>query len=131
MDTFDIINALFEAFGAYTAWRNFAQLYREREIKGVYWPMWGFFTMWGLWNVFYYPSLGQWFSFVAGVALLAGNAAWTVLAARLMMFADYEPLKPLAAVWQPEESKYDYVECLTPEQEFESADTKRFVRGLK
>lgn len=85
MQTVDVVNGLFEAFGAYTAWANFARLRRDQEIKGVYWPMWAFFSAWGLWNCFYYPSLNQWFSFVAGAALCAGNIAWTVLAVRLAL----------------------------------------------
>lgn len=72
----DHINAAFELAGAFFTWRNALQLYRDREIRGVYWPAWLFFTAWGLWNLAYYPSLNQWWSFVAGVALVVGNVAW-------------------------------------------------------
>ena len=80
---FDVINALFEAFGAYTAWANFFMLRRDQAIKGVYWPVWLFYSVWGMWNVIYYPALGQWFSFFMGLVLLAGNISWTILAARI------------------------------------------------
>lgn len=79
----DIINGLFELVGAYFTWRNYFQLAKEREIKGVYWPMLAFFTVWGFWNLLYYPSLNQWFSFTAGVVLVLGNAAWVAKAVML------------------------------------------------
>lgn len=78
----DHINALFEAVGAWFAWRNAWQLYRDKTVRGAYAPTWFFFTAWGLWNLWYYPALGQWYSFAAGVALAAGNAAWCALAVR-------------------------------------------------
>ena len=76
----DTINGLFELFGAVVSWRNAWQLWRDRQIKGVYWPAWYFFAGWGVWNLYYYPSLGQWRSFAAGAVLTAGNIAWVVAA---------------------------------------------------
>lgn len=83
----DLINSLFELFGAAFVWRNFAQLRRDREIKGVYWPVTAFFAAWGVWNLYYYPALGQWKSFGAGVILCAGNVAWVVGAVCLRLDA--------------------------------------------
>lgn len=76
----DLINAAFELVGAVIVWLNVLKLYRDREIKGIYWPTFAFFASWGLWNLFYYPSLEQWFSFFAGVVLTAGNIAWIAVA---------------------------------------------------
>lgn len=81
----DMINGGFELLGAFFAWANARRLYRDRELRGVYWPAWAFFTVWGLWNLFYYPSLAQWFSFSAGIALATGNLAWTVMAVWLWL----------------------------------------------
>ena len=78
----DIANAVFEAGGALAAWKNALQLYRDRAIKGVYWPVYAFYSIWGLWNLVYYPSLGQPWSFAAGVVLVAGNIAWVGQAIR-------------------------------------------------
>ena len=78
----DVGNALFELFGAFFTWRNAYQLYEDKLLKGVYWPTQFFFASWGLWNLYYYPSLGQWYSFVAGVVLVLGNLSWCVLALR-------------------------------------------------
>lgn len=79
----DLVNGGFELLGAAFAWRNFLELRRERRLVGVYWPTTAFFAAWGAWNLIYYPALGQWASFAGGVLLVAGNAAWVVLAVRL------------------------------------------------
>jgi hypothetical protein len=79
-----LINGLFETGGAFAAWRNFIQLRRDREIRGVYWPVYVFYSLWGFWNLIYYPSLSQWISFTAGIVLVGGNCAWVVLALRLL-----------------------------------------------
>jgi len=78
----DIINASFELVGSYFTWRNAQQLYKEKETKGVYWPTWLFFSVWGIWNLIYYPSLNQPLSFYAGIVLVSGNIAWVVLAVK-------------------------------------------------
>jgi hypothetical protein len=75
----DAINASFELIGAALAWLNFWRLWNDGEVKGVYWPVTAFFAVWGVWNVYYYPSLGQWLSAAAGVVLCAGNFAWVGL----------------------------------------------------
>ncbi len=79
----DLINASVELGGAYFTWRNYLELRRAREVRGVYWPTMAFFTAWGAWNLIYYPAIGQWYSFVAGIVLAAGNLAWVALAIRL------------------------------------------------
>jgi len=35
-----------------------------------------FFTSWGMWNLFYYPHLGQWYSFAGGVFIVSVNTFW-------------------------------------------------------
>ncbi len=79
----DLINGSFELLGAIFTWRNFQQLRRDRQVAGVYWPTTAFFAAWGLWNLIYYPHLGQWASFAGGVLLVIGNVAWVALALRL------------------------------------------------
>jgi len=76
----DIINGSFEIVGGCFTWVNAWHLYQAKRTQGVYWPTWLFFTVWGAWNLIYYPMLGQWFSFIAGIWLVSGNAAWVVLA---------------------------------------------------
>jgi hypothetical protein len=83
MNDFDVVNACFEFGGAWCTWRNAYELYKVRKISGVYWPMTAFFATWGLWNLVYYPALGQWWSFAGGIALVLGNLAWVILAVYL------------------------------------------------
>ena len=80
MDFNDLVNGIFELIGAFFAWVNAYKLFKDKEIKGVYWPIWIFYTAWGGWNLWYYPALNQWLSFIAGALLTGGNLAWVVLA---------------------------------------------------
>ena len=82
----DIVNGAFEFIGAYFTWKNFFVLKQDKILKGVYWPTTAFFASWSLWNCFYYPSLGQWFSFYGGIALGSGNIAWIILAIYYLYF---------------------------------------------
>lgn len=78
----DVGNACFEAVGALFTWRNALQLHRDKQVRGVYWPITAFFALWGLWNLYYYPAIGQRWSFYAGVVLVAGNVIWVAQAIR-------------------------------------------------
>jgi len=75
----DTINGLFELIGSWFTWKNAYVLYQEKKITGVYWPTTLFFTLWGIWNLLYYPMLNQWFSFIGGVFLVLGNIIWILL----------------------------------------------------
>lgn len=80
MQANDLVNGAFELFGAYLTWMNVFKLYKDKEIRGVYWMIWIFYSCWGMWNLYYYPSLDQWASFWAGVVMVFGNIAWVILA---------------------------------------------------
>jgi hypothetical protein len=75
----DAVNGCFELLGGVLLWMSVQRLWREREVKGVYWPATAFFGMWGWWNLLYYPSLGQWCSFVGGLVVVTANTTWVVL----------------------------------------------------
>ena len=51
-------------------------------MRGV--SAWAFVFMatWGVWNMYYYPHLGQWASFAGGVVINSANVTWVVLAFR-------------------------------------------------
>lgn len=74
----DMINATFEAFGAWSTWANVKRLRRDRDVKGVVWQFTIVWWLWGVWNLFYYPSLSQYWSTAAGAVLVTGNAVWLV-----------------------------------------------------
>lgn len=72
----DLVNGLYELFGAPFVVLSIVNLAKAKRVHGVSWLHVGFFTSWGFWNLFYYPHLGQWFSFCGGVAIVIANSIW-------------------------------------------------------
>lgn len=72
----DLVNGLFEAFGAWSVWMHVRAIRKARMTRGLSKFAVVFFTTWGFWNLFYYPHLHQWWSFAGGAALVTGNAVW-------------------------------------------------------
>lgn len=72
----DLMNGLFEFTGAVMLARNVLQLHRDKMVRGVHWSPTLFFAAWGIWNLYYYPALGQWCSFSGGMAIVAVNFVW-------------------------------------------------------
>jgi hypothetical protein len=69
----DQVNAFFEGGGACLQLLNCRQLLRDRVVRGAHWLPLAFWTSWGCWNLFYYPSIGQSWSFVAGTLVFLVN----------------------------------------------------------
>ncbi len=80
MLTPDLINGLFECVGALVLMINVRVLIRDKVLRGVHILPTIFYTGWGIWNLFYYPALDQWFSFFGAAAIVTVNAAWVALA---------------------------------------------------
>lgn len=76
MNSPDLINGLFELGGALSICLHIREVWRDRGHAGISFNAASFMACWGLWNLFYYPHLGQWLSFVGGVALVVVNIAW-------------------------------------------------------
>lgn len=76
----DAINGAFEVVGGVCIWLNVRRLAKDKRISGIDWRVTGFFWAWGIWNLFYYPSLDQWASFAGGMVICAGNFVWLGLA---------------------------------------------------
>ncbi len=75
----DIVNSLFEAGAVFATGLSVGKLLHDKKVAGIHWLQVGFFTVWGLWNIVYYPMLGQWWSFSAGVGLVLMNALYLIL----------------------------------------------------
>ena len=75
----DIINAAFETFGGIFICLNIFTLWKDKQVKGVNWGSTIFFTLWGFWNVWYYPFLGQGLSFIGGIFLCGANVVWLLM----------------------------------------------------
>lgn len=76
----DYFNALFEFGGSVFMMLNVIKLYQDKVLRGVRILPAIFFSLWGLWNLCYYPSLNQWWSFTAGLLVTVVNIAWVIMA---------------------------------------------------
>jgi hypothetical protein len=72
----DAINGGFEGFGGLMIWDNVRAIIRDKMVRGVSWRITFFWFSWGIWNLYYYPSLGQWISWYGGLAICLGNCVW-------------------------------------------------------
>lgn len=76
MNNGDLINAVFELGGSITIWLHTRKIIQDRGHAGV--SVWSvaFMILWGVWNLWYYPSLNQWLSFFAGCSICLANVVW-------------------------------------------------------
>lgn len=72
----DVINSGFEAVAAVLLWLNVVQIRKDRILRGMHWAPVIVFTAWGCWNLYYYASIGHWWSWVAAGAVLVVNGVW-------------------------------------------------------
>jgi len=79
MITPDLINGLFEILGAPFIIFSIVNLYKAKEVKGISWVHAAFITLWGFWNLYYYPQLDQWISFVGAIMIVVVNSIWVSL----------------------------------------------------
>jgi hypothetical protein len=75
----DITNALFEVLGAVMVLNHCRVVVKDKAVAGVSVLSVFFFSLWGIWNLYYYPSLGQWWSFAGGIAIAVANCCWVYL----------------------------------------------------
>ena len=75
----DLINGLFETAAGILLWNNVRVLFKDKKVRGYSGMAVIFFCLWGYWNLFYYPSLGQWFSFLGGLNVVLANTVWVGL----------------------------------------------------
>lgn len=75
----DLINAMFEGCGTLFIALNIRRLWQDKLVRGLDWRVQVFFTAWGIWNIFYYPYLGQLFSFIAGIGIVAANVVYVAM----------------------------------------------------
>lgn len=75
----DHVNGGFEFVGSLLTWMSARRVYLDKGYAGIYLPAIVFFFTWGLWNVFYYADLHQWWSWCGGISLVCANCAWVWL----------------------------------------------------
>jgi uncharacterized membrane protein YfcA len=72
----DFINGTLETLGGFFIMFSVYNLHKAKLVRGVSWAHVAFFSSWGYWNLYYYPSLDQWFSFWGGAFLVTVNTYW-------------------------------------------------------
>lgn len=72
----DQLNGMLELLGAPFILLSIINLAKSKTVSGVSWIHVCFFSFWGLWNLYYYPHLNQWWSFYGGLALVFTNLIW-------------------------------------------------------
>lgn len=78
----DIINGTFEALAGLMVLNHCRVLLQDRAVAGVSIASTFFFTLWGVWNLCYYPQLGQFWSTVGGVFVVLANSFYVALLLR-------------------------------------------------
>lgn len=96
----DLINGSFELLAGLFVLNHCRVLHAHKEARGVSLASVAFFTLWGFWNLYYYPTLQQPLSFYGGMFVVAANAVY------LGMMFSYRS----TAVYQDEHSIYLGVE---------------------
>lgn len=72
----DAANGSFELLAGVFILLHCRRLYKDKVVRGTSWIATAFFFMWGLWNLYYYPHLNQWLSFVGGLGIVVANSLW-------------------------------------------------------
>jgi hypothetical protein len=75
----DIANGAFELAGGGFILLHILKLYADKSVAGVSWIAVAFFTIWGFWNLYYYPKLGQKASYWGGLFVAIMNTIWLAL----------------------------------------------------
>jgi hypothetical protein len=75
----DTINGLFELCASLFIFNQCRVLWNSKQADGVSMVSIIFFISWAIWNLIYYPSLGQTFSFYAGILVMIANSTWVFL----------------------------------------------------
>lgn len=78
----DLINSFFELSASIFILNHCRVTVKDKNVKGVSLLSILFFTLWGFWNLFYYPDLKQTLSFFAGIAVVISNICWILLILR-------------------------------------------------
>ena len=76
----DLINSLFEFTSGVFLWNSFRILMKHKAVRGYSILTVAFFSLWGYWNLFYYPHLEQWLSFFGGINVVLPNSLWVIFA---------------------------------------------------
>ena len=72
--------AAIQVAGVACAACNVLQLYRDRCLRGIYWPLMAFYIAAGFVALAHFADVGNWLGFAGACALTACNIVWLLLA---------------------------------------------------
>lgn len=75
----DAINAGFEFGAGIAVLHHCFKLHMDKQVRGLSIPAVFFFTAWGFWNIYYYPFLGQPWSFAGGIFVTLANCIYVAM----------------------------------------------------
>lgn len=75
----DLLNSLFECSGSLFVLSHIRVVLKDKCVSGVSIPAVAYFLAWGIWNLFYYPHLGQSLSFYGALLLVIANTVYMSL----------------------------------------------------
>jgi hypothetical protein len=78
----DIINTAFIAGGAVVLFINVYKLIQDKSVAGVSLIPTLFFSIWAIWNLYWFTYLDQPWSFIGACFMLVANFWWVGLALR-------------------------------------------------
>lgn len=76
----DMYNGMFEAVAGALKIIDIFSIYKDKEVKGFSLIPVCFFVCWAAFNVWFYPAIGQYWSFIGGLFLFATNGIWLAMA---------------------------------------------------
>jgi hypothetical protein len=79
MDIADAVNGFFELVSAFMVYLHIRVIKKDKEVKGMSIVPIVFFTVWGFWNIFFYPYNGLYLSAIAGAVLALVNSYYFYL----------------------------------------------------
>jgi hypothetical protein len=84
----DLINAGFETVAGVAVLNHCWTLHQDKQVRGVSVASTALFFLWGLWNLYYYPHLDQFWSFAGGVFITLANLLY------VGMLLQYREVRP-------------------------------------
>lgn len=76
----DVVTGLFNLSAGLLLFRNCRLLFKAKEVKGVSILTTAVFSVWGFWNLYYYPHLEQAISFIGCILVVIANSLWVGMA---------------------------------------------------
>jgi len=76
MNWTDVVNGCFEGLAGLMVAFSCLKTYKDKKVRGVAPVTVAFFTLWGFWNIYFYPVNGFTWSFIAGLLVVTANLTW-------------------------------------------------------